>query len=180
MTRKKQQPAILIDGSNFYFKLSDLGLGEQTAFAFDKFATFLSRSKSSWARYYVGGVKTSRSIKSKRMHAQQQRLLAHLKKCHFSYYLGYLLKSDGVYKEKGVDVQIAVDMVCQSYENQVNNFFLVSSDSDLIPAVEVAQSQGKIVTYVGFKHKPSYSLLQTCRRSILLTKEDLEPFSKVK
>lgn len=54
--------------------------------------------------------------------------------------------------------------------------FVTSPDSDLIPAIEEAQTSGKEVTYVGFKHQPSYALLKTCKRSILIDKNDIKEF----
>lgn len=168
---------ILIDGSNFYFKLKELKLHNLLKFNFSFFAKFLaSNSKVVQATYYIGAVKTGRSKKSKKLHANQRRLLARLRSQNFTYYLGYLLKSDGNFKEKGVDVKIATDLLLGACKDKYDKAFVVSSDSDLIPAIEGAQELGKIITYVGFKHQPSYALLQACRRSILLTKEDLIPF----
>jgi hypothetical protein len=63
------------------------------------------------ATYYIGAVKTDGTEKIRKMQANQQRLLTHLKMHHFAYSLGYLLKSDGVFHEKGVDVHIAVDIL---------------------------------------------------------------------
>ena len=170
---------ILIDGGNFYFKLKELKFRGLLKFDFASFAKFLAgNSKIVQATYYVGAVKVTRSRKARKMHADQQRLLAHLRSCGFNYYLGYLLKTAGGFKEKGVDVKIAADLLLGACQDKYDQAFLVSSDSDLVPAVEGAQELGKIITYVGFKHQPSYALLRSCRRSILLTKEDLEPYAK--
>lgn len=175
----KLRTIILIDGSNFYFKLKDLDLPNLVEFDFQALAKHLAeRSNVIQATYYVGAIQTNGSKRSARMFANQRRLLAHLRTCNFTYYLGYLLKSNGIYKEKGVDVKIATDLLIGACQNKYDQAFLISSDSDLIPAIEGAQSLGKTVVYVGFKHLPSYSLLQNCKRSILLDKEDLLPFVK--
>ncbi len=168
---------ILIDGSNFYFKLKELKLHRLLEFNFSSFAKFLApRAKIAQATYYVGAVRVTGSLKSKKLHANQRRLLAHLRSQGFTYYLGYLLKSNGVFKEKGVDVKIATDLLIGACQDKYDQAFLVSSDSDLAPAIKGAQEMGKIVAYVGFKYQPSYALLQTCRRSILLTPEELARF----
>ena len=60
------------------------------------------------------------------------------------------MKNDGVYHEKGVDVNIAVDILVGTYEDLCDRIILVSSDTDLIPAVNKARGKGKIVEYVGF------------------------------
>ena len=55
---------ILIDGSNFYFKLKELKFYHLLKFNFSSFAKFLAgKSKIVQATYYVGAVKASRSKK---------------------------------------------------------------------------------------------------------------------
>ena len=168
---------ILIDGSNFYFKLRDLKLHQLLHFDFSQFTTSLvGSSRIVQTVYYVGKVRTDGTAKTAQMHANQQRLFAHLKKHHVKYSLGYLLKSDGVFHEKGVDVQIAVDMLVAAYENQCDRIYLVSSDTDLLPAIEKAQEKGKTVVYVGFSHRISRALVDKCKETQTLTKDVLSPF----
>src|SRR5947207_900352 len=110
---------ILIDGSNFFYKLKDLQLSNLLSFDFTAFNTSLGRGATIvQATYFVGKVKTDGTEKSKRMQADQQRLLRHLAQHHYRYSLGYLLKNDGVYHEKGVDVEIAVSILVAAYENR--------------------------------------------------------------
>ena len=172
---------ILIDGSNFYFKLKDLKLHNLLQFNFGKFAKFLVRSKKIvGSRYYVGRVRQDGTPQADKMLSSQQKLFANLKSHSFQYVLGYLLKSDGVYHEKGVDVQIAVDMLVAAYENQCDRIILVSSDTDLEPAINRVRKKGKIVEYIGFSHKASVAMVRFCSESTLLKKEDLLPFVKSK
>ena len=110
------------------------------------------------------------------MLADQQKLFINLKKHKFQYVLGYLLKSDGGYREKGVDVHIAIDMLVAAYENLCDRIILVSSDTDLEPAIWKAKQKGKVVEYVGFSHKPSVAMVRFCSESTLLKKEDLAKF----
>ncbi len=142
---------ILIDGSNFYFKLKDIGLHNLQNFDFSRFAAMLigQNSKLVSATYYVGKIKTEGTDKSKMLFIKQQKLLAKLKSHDFNYSLGQLMKYDGIYHEKGVDVKIAVDMLAATYENLCDTICLVSSDTDLIPAVHKAREKGREVVYVG-------------------------------
>lgn len=110
------------------------------------------------------------------MMAAQQTFVTQLIKAGFTIQYGYLLKSASKFHEKGVDVQMAVDILRGAYKNEYDQVFIISSDSDLIPAIEEAQTSGKEVVYVGFKHQPSYALLKTCKRSILLDKTDIKEF----
>ena len=77
-------------------------------------------------------------------------------------------------------MQIAVDMLVASYENICDRIILISSDTDLAPAIKKAREKGKIVEYVGFSHKPSVAMVSFCSESRLLKKEDLLPFIKAK
>jgi len=54
-----------------------------------------------------------------------------------------------------------------------DRIYLLSSDTDLLPAIKQARKKGKAVTYVGFSHQPSVAMVATCSESRLLTKEDL-------
>lgn len=160
---EQKKSIILIDGSNFYFKLKDQHLHNLLDLDFSKFAVFLSRgTKIIKSTYYVGKIRTDGTEKTKQMQGSQQKLFEHLKKHKFTYSLGYLLKSDGKMHEKGVDVNIAVDMLIATYENLCDRVILVSSDTDLLPAIKQARKKGKEIEYVGFSHMPSFALVTNC------------------
>lgn len=100
-----------------------------------------------------------------------------------------LYSVNGVYfalnrwREKGVDVNIAINMVELAYlhkfsKNNINKIVLVSSDSDLNPVVKKVQSLGITVKYIGFQHMFSVALLNTVgpENRLLLSKKQLEEF----
>ena len=175
----KQKCVILIDGSNFYFKLKDLSLHNLLSFNFSRFVALIARSqKVVSVCYYVGRIRQDGSAKTNKLFDSQQKLLGNLKKHKILYQFGYLLKSGGVYHEKGVDVQIAVDMLVAAYENLADRIILVSSDTDLAPAIKKAREKGKSVEYIGFSHKPSVAMVSFCSESRLLTKKDILSFIK--
>ncbi len=168
---------ILIDGSNFYFKLKDLKLHNLLEFDFSNFALKLAgKEKIVHATYYIGKIRTDGTKRTNIIHANQQKLFGHLKKHNFNYSLGYLLKSDGKFHEKGVDVNMAVDILVAAYENICDRIIIVSSDTDLLPAVKKAREKKKIVEYIGFSHMKSYAMMNNCSKYTLLTKKDLLPF----
>lgn len=78
--------------------------------------------------------------------------------------------------EKGVDVNMAVDMLIATYENLCDRIILVSYYTDLLPAIKQERKKGKEDEYVGFSHMPSFALVTNCTQSRLLTKEDFAPF----
>lgn len=170
---------VLIDGSNFYYKLKSLKLHNLLSFDFSGFAKMLAGNhKIVKATYYVGAVKTDGTQKTQRMFNQQRKLLSYLKKQEFTYSLGYLLKSDKIFKEKGVDVHIAVDLLVTAYEDLADRIVLVSSDTDLLPAIRKAIEKGKVVEYIGFAHQPSMAMKVRCSEYRLLKKDDLIKFVK--
>ena len=86
------------------------------------------------------------------------------------------MENDGVYHEKGVDVKLAIDLLIGAYENLYDSAILISSDTDLIPAIKKVKFLKKEVEYIGFAHKPSFGLQKVVSLSRLLIKEDLENF----
>jgi uncharacterized protein (TIGR00288 family) len=174
-----QRCLILIDGSNFYFKLKDLQLHNLLNFNFGRFTAFLAQSdKAVSACYYVGRIRQDGTDYADKLLANQQKLIETLKRHGYQYKLGYLLKNDNEYHEKGVDVHIAVDMLVAAYENSCDKIILVSSDTDLEPAIKKSREKGKIVEYLGFSHKPSVAMVRFCSQSRLLTKNELLSFIK--
>ena len=184
----KERVLILIDGSNFYFSLKRLELPKHrvTEFNFGEFVKWLASGRQiSGRNYYIGVVRAkSNDKKGQKLRRDQQRLFAHLrsKKNKFITIHGYLMKSDGAYHEKGVDVRIAVDLVVGAYEDNFDSAILISSDTDLIPAIQHVQKLKKRVEYIGFssppKTQPSYGLIKTCSQSRVLVAADLEQFIK--
>lgn len=168
---------ILIDGSNFYFKLKDLGLHNQLKFNFSEFCDYISINNIVSRKYYIGKVRTDGSKKLSNIHANQQRLFQHLLNNGFVYELGYLLKSNDKFHEKGVDVHMAVDILVYSYEDIADKIIVVSSDTDLLPAIFKAKQLGKHIEYVGFSHQPSVAMVANCNSSRLLTREELKKFT---
>ncbi len=50
--------------------------------------------------------------------------------------------------EKGVDVRVAIDIVQSALARPAEHIVILSSDSDLLPAIEVARRSGAKVTYL--------------------------------
>jgi len=87
-----------------------------------------------------------------------------------------MLKTDEIYHEKGVDVLMAVDLLTGAYENLYDTTILVSSDTDLIPAIEkvrVMKKKSKILDKLKLK-KENYFLVTVHRQENVDKKERLE------
>ena len=73
-----------------------------------------------------------------------------------------------VFREKGVDVKIAVDLVSFASKKILDCAILCSSDSDLQPAVAELRERKVKIVYLGFEASPNKGLSYTTNRTILL------------
>lgn len=73
-----------------------------------------------------------------------------------------------IFREKGVDVKIGVDLVSLACNRQLKTAILCSSDSDLQPAIAELRKREVEVIYLGFETNPNKGLMYTTDRTILL------------
>lgn len=142
------------------------------------------------AIFYFARVKEHPDTKDKsKTLIQEQRLLkTHLEKQGFEVILsgrvrgqmedGFLKKNILVFKEKGVDVKIAVDMVSLSCDKKVDTIILGSSDSDLQPAIKEVRRRKVNCIYLGFENEPNKGLTFTTNRTILIRNSEVLEFYK--
>lgn len=179
---KLEKVAVFVDGSNFYHKIKDkeIGLENSVRFNYRKFANWLALDRNIvFCGYYIGVVKAKvNDHRAQNLRINQQKLFSHLtsREQNFTIKQGFMMKSGGVFHEKGVDVHMATDLLVGAYENLWDTAILVSSDTDLIPAVEKLKSLKKKIEYIGFAHKPSFGLQKCATLSRLLIKEEVLQF----
>lgn len=165
---------VIIDGSNFYHGCKRIAPEiHLTNFGYRDFFEKLIGTNKLEIIYCVGEIIQGKDKKSKDLYAQQQKLFYNLEKQGIKICKGFMLFSNGTFHEKGVDVRIAIEMVRGALKNEFKECYLVSSDSDLLPAVfEVKKAKKKIV-YVGFLDKNSQVLLKNCNKVIKITLKQL-------
>jgi len=83
-----------------------------------------------------------------------------------------------VFKEKGVDVKIAVDMVAGACDGKLNEIILCSSDSDLQPAIREVKNRKVTCVYLGFESLPNKGLSYSTDRTILIRNSEIFEFEK--
>jgi len=200
---------VFIDGSNLYYRLkgiagfytkengSDYSMSR---FNFKEFCKWLVGDNDlQEIHYYIGQIKrpnpqSKNSQKVEQMYSSQQRLAGYLQAQGIIMKFGKLMKDPSrpdVYHEKGVDVQIAVEMIRFARQDKYDVAYLISSDTDLVPAVQEVKDLGKEVVYAGVKLIPigdakntkkknvfgiSYGLLSTASDVKLIEKEDVKLF----
>jgi uncharacterized LabA/DUF88 family protein len=176
----KEKVAVFFDGSNFYHKMRDkeVDLVNTSKFDYKGLSKWLARDRNIiYLGYYVGVVRAKpEDRKAQGLRRKQQKLFSHLESQGFIVKRGYLMKSAGSFHEKGVDVHLATDLLVGAYENQYDTAIIISSDTDLIPAIQKAKDLKKNIEYIGFSHKPSLALQRHATLSRLMIKDELIPF----
>lgn len=84
-------------------------------------------------------------------------------------------KTTLVFKEKGVDVRMAVDIIEDAKPNA--HQIIVSSDSDLLPAINVARYTKKSrITYIHHAEQPNYAMIKASNESRVFTNNQIKQF----
>jgi len=77
-------------------------------------------------------------------------------------------EGSGEYRQKGVDVYIASDMLGLAYRNAYDKAILLSGDVDFVKVIEEIKSLGKIVHAAFYQYGKSFDLLKSCDAHIEL------------
>jgi len=178
--KKKEKVALYIDGNNFYKYLKDeqIGFPKGMRFNFSAFIDFLVGERQCVSkRYYVGVARNfDNTEKSRNIVVGQQKFLQGLRNEGFTIKQGRVMYDGGKIREKGTDVKIATDLILGAVDDIYDVAVLVSSDTDLIPAVQYIRYRGKKLEYVGFSHAPSLGMQKYANLSTLLRAQDMERF----
>ncbi len=187
---------LLIDGENFknYIKYA-LG-GDKKELIWSKynfeglFDLVLDGYKINRVVFYFAKLKKHDQTKDKSLRLiEDQRLLkTHLEKQGFEVIFagrvrgqeenGFLGKKILVFKEKGVDVKIGVDMVSFSCDRLFGQIILGSSDSDLQPAIDESKKRGVQIVYLGFENGPNKGISYNSHKTILIRNSEVVKFIK--
>ncbi len=181
---KKERVAVYIDGGNTYRKLKGFGLPEDgMRVDYPAMVKHLVGDRELISkRYYIGQVRNfDNSAKSEELVRKQQRFLETLRSGGFDVKTGKIMYDADRIREKGVDVQLAVDLVVGASDNLYDTAIVISSDTDLIPAIKYASNwKKKNIEYVGFTGSPSFGMIRECTTQRLFTAQDLRPFQYTK
>ena len=175
-----EKVAVYIDGSNFYHYLKDkeISFPKGVKFDFKKFVDFLVENRKCISKRYYTGIfrNIDGSAKSRELVKGQQKFLAKLEVNGFVIKRGRILYDSAKPREKGTDVKIATDLIIGAVDNIYDTAILVSSDTDLIPALQYVSYKGKKIEYVGFSHAPSFGVMKYAHVRRLLLSADIEKF----
>jgi uncharacterized protein (TIGR00288 family) len=171
---------VIIDGSNFYHKIKSLGISKSSSFNFKGLIKLLVGKRNLVnCIYYIGVIRVYKNDeKELKLKKGQLFLFNNLLNQNISIEKGFLLSDNtGRYHEKGVDVKMAVDLLIGAYEDTYDTAILLSSDTDLIPAIKKIREKGKNLEYIGFENQPSKAIRQYATKTRFLTKKEVEKFA---
>jgi uncharacterized LabA/DUF88 family protein len=208
---------IFIDGGNFHhLALKKLNIDE-IDFSFDDFANFLANDRiisQGGKRFYVGTVreedgnqrskdamsvqrkffssleKDKWEIKTSKLKIRNEKIIIDERVTGYEDLVKKGIKSIMVRKsrEKGIDVKIAADLIIAAMDNQYDTAVIVSSDTDLIPAIDIVKYRfSKKVEYIGFSvsnknkedSRPSQAMIAKSNIQRILIGSDIEKFKKI-
>ena len=186
------QTILFIDGENFIHKIEDVlkkyPKGRKVDIAsldFNKiFKNPLQEYKITRKIFYVAKLHfhPETKEKSEKLLKTQRKLKNTLFNQQFEFLIagnvrGQKITIDGktkvIFREKGVDVKIAVDLVALSADGVIKTAILCSSDSDLQPAVQEARKRGVEVVYLGFEFQPNKGLMYTTNNTVLFRNSEI-------
>ena len=76
--------------------------------------------------------------------------------------------------EKGLDVRLAVDIIEVSIRSNSRKIYLLSSDLDLLPAIEFAKAHKNKVVYIASAKAVNRALVASTSEVLTFTKKDIE------
>ncbi|MDD2913546.1 MAG: NYN domain-containing protein [Candidatus Pacebacteria bacterium] len=188
---------IFIDGRNFISKINSIlnstGKKEKEVdFSIYNFSGLLDKVLSGVdidrKLFYIGRVSKHKETeeKSTELVEKQRKLKKHLEEQGFEViYAGKVRGHEGkcpkghsflIFKEKGVDVKIAVDMITFGNKKELKTAIIASSDSDLQPAIKELKNQKIERIYLGFEDSPNKGITFTTNRTILIRNSEVTEF----
>jgi len=138
--------------------------------------------------FYIGRITKHEETKDKSAELiQKQRILkTHLENQGFEVvYAGRVRGREEVcpkghrfltFKEKGVDVKMAVDILTLAHNKEIKTAIIGSSDSDLQPAIRKLKDEGVERIYLGFEISPNKGLTFTTNRTVLIRNSEIIEF----
>jgi uncharacterized LabA/DUF88 family protein len=75
-----------------------------------------------------------------------------------------------IFEQKRVDLLLGIDLVLQATKGSIDEAFIIAGDSDFIPAIRAAKSEG-VVIYLISGEKPHDDLLDEVDERIVISEE---------
>jgi uncharacterized LabA/DUF88 family protein len=79
-----------------------------------------------------------------------------------------------VLQEKGVDVRLASEVVMAAVHDNITDIVVLSSDADMIPALNIARKGGAHITYMAFGEEVNHAMEVATDRTVLYTRAQIK------
>jgi uncharacterized LabA/DUF88 family protein len=184
---------VYVDGENFQKKIKQVFVDSKWEWDDKKYGqiklvdllkTVLPDAKIKQIRYYVAKlhVYPETKDKSEQLVQLQRTLKSNLIRQGVEFVVSgnvrmYPLENGKLlFKEKGVDVRLAVDAVSMAADKKIKTAIICSSDSDMQPVVSELKRRKVRVIYLGFQMQPNKGLSFTSDETVLIRKNELKKF----
>lgn len=94
----------------------------------------------------------------------------------FEIRMGKLQENDKGFRQKQVDIMLAIDMIKLALKNKIQHIILITGDSDFVPAVQYVKEEGVMVHLRHAEKTYSKELSLTCDTSRQLSRGVLIEF----
>jgi uncharacterized LabA/DUF88 family protein len=156
---------VFIDGSNFYHSLMEKY--NRANIDFKHLVDSLVGSDRNLVRVYYYNAPVNQKEVPDQYKAQQKFFQKLRNLDYFEIRLGRLEKRQGKMVEKGVDVQLGVDMVAFAAKNLYETAIIISGDGDFAGAIQHVKDMGKHVE-LAFPDLKCFHLRQICDKFVHL------------
>jgi uncharacterized LabA/DUF88 family protein len=167
MTDRVDRVMIFIDGSNLYHSIK--GMFKRTDIDMGKLAQKLL-DKRRLIRVYYYNARVGRKEEPERYQRQQAFFNSVSSTPYFELRLGrlvYVNWPNSPPYEKGVDIELATDLLTHNFKNNYDVAILVAGDSDYVGALQAVKDNGKNVEIALFgKNHGSRPLREVADRTI--------------
>lgn len=167
---QKERVMVFIDGSNLYHNLKRYNI----KIKFEDIIKKLETKREIVGIFYYTAL-LNKNLDEKK-YQEHKKFLDKIKDIpNFNVVLCNLkriISGDGSvhFEIKGDDIHLATDLIKGAYENLYDVAIVVSGDEDFIPAIKLAQRNGKKIINAFFPKSSSYLLRNCCDGSINLKK----------
>ena len=126
--------------------------------------------------YYAMPYQGNPPTEEERMrYSSADRFIARLRKLRrFEVRLGKLAKRGDEFKQKRVDILLAVDLVRLSWGRQMATAIIVAGDSDFVPAIQAAKDAGVLVRLYYSKSSVHNELLESVDEAFEISEDIIE------
>ena len=172
--------AIFIDGSYFDITNRDECGGQKIDYS--KFALKVSGGIEILRTYYYNCLpykqdppiaeESARFAQAQKFHSALRGLSRFEVREGMLVFRGLNKKSEPIYVQKGIDIQLGVDLVLLSAKQQISHAIVIAGDSDLIPALCVAKNEGVLI-HLFHGSAPHRKLVEVSDERTQITKEFL-------